>query len=352
MKKTVAIILSLLLSSAGFSQPVMLKSPDGKLKVQLEIGDQISYSVTHEETEVVTSFPISMSFSDGTALGKNPKLGSQKKNSVSQTITTQIYKESKIQDVYNELVLTFRDNYALIFRAYDQGVTYWFVSTSKDELFIQNEGVILNFGHDKSIIVPYVRDFDRDNFDIQFFNSFENTYSHLKLSELDQDRMMFLPLVVELNDGKKLCFTEADLESYPGLYLINQTENTSLTGLFAPYPKKTVQGGHNELQQIVTEQEGYIAKIKGPRNFPWRVLAVATNDKELLNNDLVYQLASPSCVADTSWVKPDKVVWNWWNDWNIYGVDFRAGINNETYRYYIDFASEQGKPVHFQTLNN
>jgi alpha-glucosidase len=342
MKKPFAIILSVLLASAGFSQPTVLKSPDGKLHIQIEISDEISYSVTHEETEVVTSSPISMSLSDGSVWGKNPKLKNKKTNSVNETIPTPIYKKNEIQDVYNELVLSFRDNYGLVFRAYDQGVAYRFVSTSKDELSIENEGVTLNFSQDNPTIVPYVRDFDRDNFDIQFFNSFENTYAHLKLSQLDKDRMLFLPLVVELNDGKKLCFTEADLESYPGLYLINQTGNTALSGLFAPYPKKTVQGGHNELQQIVTEQEDYIAKTKGPRNFPWRVLAVATNDKELLDNDLVYQLASPSRVVDASWVKPGKVAWDWWNDWNIYGVDFRAGINNDTYKYYIDFASDLG----------
>jgi alpha-glucosidase len=342
MKKPFAIILSVLLASAGFSQPTVLKSPDGKLHIQIEISDEISYSVTHEETEVVTSSPISMSLSDGSVWGKNPKLKNKKTNSVNETIPTPIYKKNEIQDVYNELVLSFRDNYDLVFRAYDQGVAYRFVSTSKDELSIENEGVTLNFSQDNPTIVPYVRDFDRDNFDIQFFNSFENTYAHLKLSQLDKDRMLFLPLVVELNDGKKLCFTEADLESYPGLYLINQTGNTALSGLFAPYPKKTVQGGHNELQQIVTEQEDYIAKTKGPRNFPWRVLAVATNDKELLDNDLVYQLASPSRVVDASWVKPGKVAWDWWNDWNIYGVDFRAGINNDTYKYYIDFASDLG----------
>ncbi len=342
MKTTFAIILSVLLASAGFSQPTVLKSPDGKLQIQVEITDQISYSVTHEETEVVASSPISMSLSDGSVWGKNPKLKNKKTNSVNEIISTPIYKKSEIQDVYNELVLSFRDNYNLVFRAYDQGVAYRFVSTSKNELVIEKEGATLNFSQDNPAIVPYVRDFDRNNFDIQFFNSFENTYAHLKLSELDKDRMLFLPLVVELNDGKKLCFTEADLESYPGLYLINQTGNTALSGLFAPYPKKTVQGGHNELQQIVTEQEDYIAKTKGPRNFPWRVLAVATNDKELLNNDLVYQLAAPSRVADASWIKPGKVAWDWWNDWNIYGVDFRAGINNETYKYYIDFASDQG----------
>jgi alpha-glucosidase len=148
-------------------------------------------------------------------------------------------------------------------------------------------------------------------------------------------------LVVELNDGKKLCITEADLESYPGLYL-NKGEDQSLRGVFAPYPKQVKQGGHNMLQGLVTERENYIAKCKGSRSFPWRVFAVSTSDKELLDNDLVYLLAESSRVKDTSWIKPGKVAWEWWNDWNIYGVNFKSGINNDTYKYYIDFASKQG----------
>jgi alpha-glucosidase len=282
-----------------------------------------------------------MTLTDGTVWGANPKLKNKKAQSINQKISTPIYKKSEIEDIYNELVLNFKGNYSLVFRAYNQGVAYRFSSIIKDDIDIKNEEVNLNFSQDNQTIVPYVNKKSPSGFDEQFFNSFENTYTHGKLSELDKSRLMFLPVVVELNDGKKLCFTEADLESYPGLYL-NKGEGNSLKGVFAPYPKQIKQGGHNMLQGLVTEREDYIAKVKGTRGFPWRVFAVSATDKELLNNDLVYQLASPSRVSDISWVKPGKVAWDWWNDWNIYGVDFRAGINNETYKYYIDFAASQG----------
>ncbi len=341
MKESVAFLLLLFFAAGSFAQPLTLQSPDGKLQVNVEIKERISFSVSHEQTEVVAASPVSMTLSDGTVWGVNPKLKNKKIQRVNQTITTPIYKKSEIPEVYNELVLNFKGNYGLIFRAYDQGVAYRFTSAGKDSLFVRNEGVNLNFSQDNQTIVPYVRKSDPKTFEEQFFNSFENTYSHLKLSELDKSRLMFLPVIVELNDGKKLCFTEADLESYPGLYL-NKGKDNSLKGVFAPYPKQIKQGGHNMLQGLVTEREDYIAKCRGVRSFPWRVFAVSANDRELLNNDLVYQLASPSRVDDISWIKPGKVAWDWWNDWNIYGVDFRAGINNETYKYYIDFASKQG----------
>lgn len=341
MKKAFAFVFMALITTGSFAQSQELKSPDGKLQVKVEVNDKISFSVSHEQTEVVAMSPVSMTLADGTVWGVSPKLKNKKTQRVNQKISTPIYKKSEIEDLYNELVLNFKGNYSLVFRAYNQGVAYRFSSILKDDIEIKNEEVNLNFSQDNQTIVPYVNKKSPSGFEEQFFNSFENTYTHGKLSELDKSRLMFLPVVVELNDGKKLCFTEADLESYPGLYL-NKGEGNSLKGVFAPYPKQIKQGGHNMLQGLVTERENYIAKVKGTRGFPWRVFAVSVTDKELLNNDLVYQLASPSRVSDISWVKPGKVAWDWWNDWNIYGVDFRAGINNETYKYYIDFAASQG----------
>ncbi len=341
MKTLPMFIFSTLFATSLMAESYVLKSPNGKLQVNVEISDNIRFSVNHEQTEVIAPSPISMTLTDGSVWGENPGLKSKKTQSVNQIVSSPIYKKREIPDVYNELTLNFKGNYSVIFRAYDQGIVYRFAATSKDSIYIQEEEVNLHFSHNYPTIVPYVRQDNPQTFEEQFFNSFENTYSHLKLSELDKKRLMFLPLVVELNDGKKLCITEADLESYPGLYF-NKGENQSLQGVFAPYPKQVKQGGHNMLQGLVTERENYIAKCKGNRNFPWRVFTVSTNDKELLDNDLVYLLAEPSRVKDISWIKPGKVAWEWWNDWNIYGVDFKSGINNETYKYYIDFASENG----------
>lgn len=341
MKTLHMLIISIFLATSLMAESYVLKSPNGKLQVKVEISDNIRFSVNHEQTEVIAPSSVSMTLADGSVWGQKPKLKNKKTQSVDRIVVSTLYKKREIPDVYNELMLNFKGNYSVIFRAYDQGVAYRFTASEKDSIWIQNEEVNLQFSHDYPMIVPYVRKENPKTFEEQFFNSFENTYSHLKLSELDKNRLMFLPLVVELDEGKKLCITEADLESYPGLYL-NKGESQSLRGVFAPYPKQVKQGGHNMLQGLVTERENYIAKCKGSRNFPWRVFAVSTNDKELLDNDLVYLLAESSRVKDTSWIKPGKVAWEWWNDWNLYGVDFKSGINNPTYKYYIDFASKQG----------
>ena len=139
----------------------------------------------------------------------------------------------------------------------------------------------------------------------------------------------------------KVCITEADLDNYPGMYLVGGGDTPVLASHFAPVPKTTVQGGHNMLQKFVTSREEYIARDANAQ-LPWRVIAVAGNDAELAASDIVFRLGKPLRIADTSWIKPGKVAWDWWNAWNLYGVDFRAGINNETYKYYIDFAAENG----------
>ena len=340
MRHSLTLLILLLMGIPSMAGIYQLTSPDGKFTVTVETGATLTYSVMHESSPVITQSPLSVTLGNGTVWGANPKLKKSKMSSMKGEVTTRLYKKQAIPEVYNELVLQFRGDYTLIFRAYDQGVAYRFVSTGKEGFVVKNEEVRLNFNDNYTTVVPYVRDFDAADPDRQFFNSFENTYTHARLSELHRQRLIFLPLMVELGGGRKLVFTEADLESYPGLYMANRTGENALTGVFAPCPKTTVQGGHNMLQQIVTQREDYIAKMKAGASLPWRVLTVASEDRELLDNDLVYLLSSPSRIADPSWIKPGKVAWDWWNDWNIYGVDFRAGVNNETYKYYIDFAAE------------
>ncbi len=344
MKSFLAFIFLNLTAFSLCAQTFELLSPGGNLRIKVETGDETVISVTHGKTEVLAPSLVSMTLSDGSIWGKNVKLVSKKEKSVTQSISTGLYKKNMVEDVYNSLVLNFKGKYSLEFRAYDQGLAYRFVTDREEELIVLNEEVNLNFNHDYMATVPFVRNRDTDPNDFyrQFFTSFENTYTCQKISELDKSRMIFLPILVELADGKKLWFSEADLECYPGLNLVHRGDGNSLTGIFALYPKKTVQGGHNMLQQIVTERENYIARVKGPRCFPWRLFSVSVNDQELLDNDMVYRLASPSRIDNVSWIKPGKVAWDWWNNWNISGVPFRAGINNETYKYYIDFASDYG----------
>ena len=149
-------------------------------------------------------------------------------------------------------------------------------------------------------------------------------------------------LVVAADDGVKLCFTEADLQAYPGMYFNYPGQGYSLRGIFAPYPKRTHDGGHDNLQNVVDEYDNFIAKAAPQTSFPWRTILIAREDRQLLDNDMVMRLAEPSRLEDVSWIRPGLAAWEWWNDWGLHGVGFEAGINTPTYKHYIDFAARNG----------
>lgn len=319
-----------------------LKSPDGKLEINIEMNDKIYYSLFHEGDRILNPSPVSMSLSNNKVLGLNPKVKRVQTQKIDEKIPSAFYKCKEINNVCNEMILTFAGGYRLHFRAYDEGMAYRFEVTGHKNYNVLNEEATFNFDGDSPAYLPFVRGGKNKEPEEQFFNSFENVYTCVDLSRMPVNQIAFTPVVVALKNGKKVCIAESDVESYPGMFVHNDNQSTSLKGVFAPYPRKTVQGGHNRLQMLVTEREDYIARCAGKRCFPWRIAIVACSDKELLNNDMVYKLAAASRVEDTSWIKPGKVAWEWWNNCGLTGVDFKAGVNNATYKAYIDFASAHG----------
>ena len=292
--------------------------------MKITADDGISWSLYRDGTCLLTPSRISMTLEDGTVYG-----------------TGKFRTAKGSEDDNNSLTFKFKEC-DLVFKAFDDGVAYRFISRSKTPFKVVSEQAEFALPDDWSMYVPYVRDYT-DNFETQYFNSFENTYSHIRVSEWDSARLAFLPLLVEAPEGVKLCIMETDLMNYPGMYLYNGDGDTSLEGSYARYPKEMEQGGHNMLQMVVRSREDYIAKYDGATSFPWRIVAVSAEDKDLLANRLAYRLATPAAEgSDYSWVRPGKVAWEWWNDWNLTGVDFKTGINNDTYKYYIDFASKHG----------
>lgn len=313
-----------------------LKSPDGKLMVNITVDKSITYSLLHEGDLLIEPSPISILLDDGKSFGIDSKVKNIKTTTVDQVIKAYFYKRNEIKDNYNELTINFKEDFSLIFRAYNEGMAYRFVSTGKEDFIVKNEEATFNFGRDYKAYIPYVKSKAKD-IEGQYFNSFENTYTYSNLSKMNAEKLAFTPLLIETGN-KKICIAESDMENYPGMFIVNK-DGLTLNSNFASYPAATEQGGHNQLQQIVTVREPYIAKCKAKTNFPWRIAIVSSDDKDLADSDMVYKLAAPSRVQDISWIKPGKVAWEWWNHWGLYNVDFETGVNNETYMAYIDFAS-------------
>ena len=338
-KKILQPVLILFISSlvhAQKSKSFNITSPDGNIQLKVGAGSKLQWSVTHQSQAIIAPSSISLKLQSGEVLGDNAQITSSKNEKVNNKIAALNYKKDTVEDDYTQLTLNCNGDYGVIFRAYNDGVAYRFFTKKKDSIIIQSEEADFNFTDDEYAYIPYSNQpHNHDKYEC----SFENTYQHIKLSQFVKDTVAFAPVLVELANNKKAVITEADLEDYPGMFLTNGKILTGLSGDFAPYVLEDKQGGHNNLQAYVTKRADYIARTNGTRSFPWRVVVISTNDKDLLNNDMVYRLASPSRVEDVSWIKPGKVAWDWWSDWNISHVDFKAGINTQTYKYYIDFAA-------------
>jgi len=312
-----------------------LKSPDGNLIVNIQTGAKLLWSIQSSGQQIIAPSAISLQLQGGQALGDNAKIVSSSAQKINKIFAALHYKKDSVQDNCNQLTLQCKGDYGIIFRAYNDGVAYRFFTKKKGQIIIQSEEANFNFQNDDSAYIPYVNDPYPDIYSL----SFESLYQHIKLSEFKKDTLAFLPVLVDVGNGKKAAILEADLEDYPGMFVQHNASTTGLSGKFAPYVLEEKTGGHNSLQSLVTKRADYIASTDGTRSFPWRIVVISNSDKELLNNDMVYKLASPSRVTDVSWIRPGKVAWDWWNDWNISHVDFRAGINTATYLYYIDFAA-------------
>ena len=345
MLRRILLTVAVLLPGVLFAQKQYgVVSPDGRLCLQVTVAESLSYTLSHDKACLIADSRIAVE--TGTVeYGKNFRVRKAVRRHIDEVFPTPVYKRSFERDLCNELRLIGRDGYDLVLRAYDDGAAWRFVPTGKKDVTIYSETVEFNFGQDRSAYIPYVK--KTGDFDKQFFNTFENVYAHTPVSEWRKGQLAFLPVLVEMPAGKKICITESGLENYPGMYLLGDGSST-LRGVFAPYPKKMRQGSHDPSvtigghNQVVVEREEYIARCKAGSNLPWRVIAVSTEDSQLLDNNLVYKLARPQVEADFSWVRPGMVAWDWWNDRNLTGVDFEAGVNNETYKYFIDFASRNG----------
>ncbi|MDR3653616.1 MAG: glycoside hydrolase family 97 protein [Paludibacter sp.] len=332
----IAVLLISTMVSAQKTKDFVLKSPDGNLTLQVASGQKLLWSVQLKGKQIIAPSDIALELENGEVLGERVRINSSKTEKVNSSFATLNYKKSTITDVYNELTLNCKNDFGVKFRVYNDGVAYRFFTTKKNEIIVKNEIANFNFTEDYKAFIPYMWDY-RDG--AKFNSSFEALYKESPISKFAPDSLAFLPLLVDEGDNNKVVIIEADLEDYPGMYLNMNDTHKGFMGVYAPYPLETKMGGYENMNVIPTKRADYIAKTTGTRSFPWRAVIISQSDRELLNNDMVQKLASPSRIADASWIKPGQASWDWWSDWNISHVDFKAGYNNATYKYYIDFAA-------------
>ena len=338
-KKLCFAILSLLLlignaSFAAKEKKYVLSSPDGTLKVEISAGNELAYQVMHGNDTILSHSNIGLVLENGTIVGKTPRITGERRRKIKDNIESPFYRFKEFVATGNELDLKLKGGFGIIFRAYNEGVAYRFYTTQSSDIIIKEEQAEFNFKEDYTAYLPYTTNDKKP-----MAMAYQNVYDITPLSKA-QPKLAFLPVTVDCG-SVKLTLLESDLEAYPGMFVQSQQGKYGLKGVFAPYPAKTDFYPWRK-QEYVTETTDFISRSRGSRSYPWRVLAITEKDTDMPVNNLVYALASPNRIGDTSWIKTGKVAWDWWNDWNLKGVPFKAGINMDTYKYYIDFASRNG----------
>lgn len=334
MRKILIALLGVLSISgiANAQKRYVLTSPDKQITATITAGDTLTYKVDYKGETILQPSKLMLTFGGLKTFGVKPKVANAKQTSVDEIIDAVVaQKSSKIADSYNQLTIKFRRGYAIAFRAYNDGIAYRWQTTIKGEHIVKDELVEFAFADKAKLWFPEEK---------SIYSHQERKYSYINLSEVGPTRFGSTGMLVDLGKAK-VYLSESDLEEYPGMFLRGSASKpNSLIGKFAGYPLEVKS--KSDRDEVVTQYADFLAKTAGSRTFPWRLMVITDNDIKLAESMMVYKLASENRIKDPSWIKPGKVAWDWWNDLNIYNTEIKSGVNTETYKYYIDFASKYG----------
>jgi len=309
-----------------------LLSPNKEIKVSIALEDKIYYSISIENEILTSNNHLGLVLKNET-LGQNPKLTGTKTGQINEIIKPVVpLKFSSVSNSYNYLLLHFKNQYSLEFRAFDDGIAYRFITVKKGEIEVLNEEFEINFPDDYQLHLQQTASFK---------TSYEEEYSHVNSGDWkSSDKMSTLPILADSKKQYKILISESDLNDYPGMFL--KKTGTAITAVFPKVPLDFGPDGDRSLK--ILKEADYIAKTSGKRHFPWRYFVITKNDKQLLENTMTLKLAPKNELKDASWIKPGQASWEWWNGATPYGpdVNFVSGYNLDTYKYFIDFASKFG----------
>ncbi len=338
LRKSILLVFAICFSAGIASinaQNYELKSPNGEIKVAVKLSDKIYYSISYENEELLNDNYLKLDLK-GESLGANPKLANQKRSSVNENLKPIVpLKYSTVKNQYHSLLLNFKGNYSVEFRAFDDGIAYRFITNKKMEVEVLNEDFAINFPGNYLAHVQQPGGFK---------TAYEEPYTHVQTSEWKPaDKMSTLPILIDTKKQYKILISESDLSDYPCMFL----KGTGSNGMHSTFPKTPLEFGEDGDRSLkILKEADYIAKTSGARNYPWRYFVITKDDRQIIENTMTYKLASKSVLQNTAWIKPGQVSWEWWNDASPYGpdVNFVSGYNLDTYKYYIDFASKFGIP--------
>ena len=316
-----------------------LVSPNGAVKVKINVSDHIYYSIYRDNVPLLEQCNLGITVANLTS-AKSLKIQHSRSSRISRQLSPVVpLKFSTINELCNTLLLNLNNGYAVEFRAYNDGVAYRIITSFKGDkngkVKIVDEDVSLNLPDDYQLHVQPAKDFT---------SNYETNYIHPDSKRFKaSDQMVTLPALIDTKKGFKILFAETDLTDYPCLFLKSNNSNR-IKSAFSKVALEDKKEGDRFMR--ITREADYIAETSAKRTYPWRYFIISKNDGELLESTLPVKLAPRSEIQNTDWIKPGQVSWEWWNAASPYGkdVNFVAGFNLETYKYYIDFAAKSGVP--------
>lgn len=334
MKKHLLLLSALCISLHICGQKTHnLQSPDGNIKVSIDLTDKISYDIICQQDTLLKQCNLQLELSNQ-SLGNNPKITRISRKSFNETLHPVVaLKFSTISNQYNQLLLKFKGNYSVEFRAYNEGVAYRFITNKEGKIEVNNETFQVNFPDNYKLHMQQPKGFK---------TGYEEEYTHIQSKAwMNSDKMSLLPILIDTQKDYKILISESDLTDYPALFLKANGNN----GMHSVFPKVPLEFGNDGDRSVkILKEANYIAKTNGRRSFPWRYFVISKKDGQLIENTMTYKLAEKNKLEDTSWIKPGLASWEWWNGAIPYGpdVDFVSGCNLNTYKYFIDFAYNYG----------
>ena len=339
--KTTLLSMFCLIAACAMAGNYEVSSPNGKVKVVVNTDEAVKWSVSYSGQTVLQPSVIDIQLRQGKKTLGLGQVGKVAKYQVESSFKNPFYKKAEISDAYGQLLMYTNQKFTIEVRAYDDGAAYRLISSNTKPSLVVNETAEFSFADDYQAFVPYVND---NRGGERYCYSFESYYDEAPLSKMFPDSLAITPLAVCLPGGMKAIVMDAGVENYPGMFVkrakSGEVKGEKLVAEFAPYPLAQEIGGYDRLNLVPTKRADYIAKLDGRQSLPWRAVVITERDADILNCDMAQRLAPACRIADTSWIHPGKVAWDWWNNCNITGVDFASGMNTSTYLYYIDFAAK------------
>ena len=310
-------------------QNLSISSPDGKLKFSLKVTpENISYEVNYKQQPLVENSSLGFNFDNG-EFGSNLKVGKVRRKSIDETYELVVGKVSTARNHCNEMVVPLQEKVSpgrlinLVVRAFNDGIAFRYEFPEQEgwnSYVMYDEKTQFRLSGNPMALLMYLPG---------YINTHEGVYTHTGYDKIAKKRLIEMPVTLEFENGVFMSITEAAIRDYAGMYLVK--EKDAFAGKLSP------RLGQEKIKVEINEF---------PHRTPWRVISVSDRIGGLLETNILTSLNEPCKIEDTSWIKPCRTTFTWWNGNVVPDSTFSPGNNFETNKYYIDFAARNGLDAH------